>query len=330
MRRLVWAVFLWAIWVPGWALNIAEWGGEAAVETAQSAAGFHSLTIEPWVFDACRSSNLADLRIVDEQGNETPYVLFWGQEATGAWLESPQMPELLPCPPVSVEVREDEKSRETVLSLDLGFRHLPVETITIQAGDAHFYRDFEIEGRDAEREDVKRRTETGWDTREVESPWQNVTRGVLFRVLEPLGVREQLTVKNLPVSFRFLRIRIRNQDNPPLKIEHGGVRVFRREVRLVFEAGAGKVYRLLYGNGQVGRPLYDLKVSVAELGKEGLPQADLGERVEHAKPEKALPWSERHALPIWISTIACMVAILWLLVTQLRNVKPTPPDGDAG
>jgi hypothetical protein len=333
MRRLVWAVFFWIGWAPVWGLNLAEWEGQAAVETSQTATGFHCLTLEPWVFDACRP-NLDDLRIVDEQGIETPYVLFWGEDSADALLDSTldldKKIRRVPCPVVSVEVREDEKLRETVLDLDLGFRHLPLETLSIQVEDAHFYRDFEIEGRDDERREVQRRTETGVDTCEIESPWLPVTRGVFFRVVEPQGVREQLEVKNLPVSCRFLRLRIWNQDNPPLRIENGGVRVFRREVRLVFERVAGKDYRLLYGNSDVGRPLYDLKVSVAELGTGHMPRARLGERIQRAKPEQALPWSERHALPIWIGTIACMGAVLWLLVTQLRNVKPTPPDGDAG
>jgi len=330
MTRLVGVFFFWGLWASVWALDVAEWVGEAEVETSSTVAGFHCLTIEPWVFDACRA-NLADLRIVDEEGNETPYVLFWGQKSDDAFLESvwdaKREEDLVPCPFLSAEVQEDEESRETVLSLDLGFRRLPLESLAIRAENAYFYRDFEIEGRDTEKQEVKHRTETGWDTREVESQWLPVTRGVVFRVIESQGVREQLTVENLPTSFRFLRIRIKNQDNPPLRIENGGILIFRREVRLVFEVVAGKAYRLLYGNERVGRPLYDLKISVTDLEAEGLPLAKLGERAEIEKPEKPLPWSERHALTIWIATLVCMVAVLWLLLTQLRNVKSVSSDG---
>jgi hypothetical protein len=332
MRRLVWAFFFWGLWAPVWALNPADWEGEAALETSRTAGGVHCLIVEPWVFDACRP-NLDDLRIVDETGNETPYVLFWGQDTAGRFQESVLDTQrqiwLASCPVVSAEVRENAESRETVLDLDLGFRHLPLETLAIPVADAHFYRDFVLEGRDTERQEVRRRTETGAKVREIESPWQPVTRGVLFRVIEPQGVREQLTVKKIPVSHRFLRFRIENQDNPPLRIGDGELQVLRREVRLVFEVAAGKTYRLLYGNERVGRPLYDLKVSVAELGTDRMPRARLGERVPKAKPEKVVPWSERYAVPIWIGTIACMVAVLWLLVTQLRSVKSSPPGGDA-
>jgi len=333
MRRLAWTFFFWGLWAPVWALNLADWEGEAALGTSRTAVGFHCLIVEPWVFDACHP-NLDDLRIVDEQGNETPYVLFWGQDSTDPLLEpvldTQRKMQLVACPVVSAEVRENAESRETVLDLDLGFRHLPLETLSIPVGDTHFYRDFELEGRDTERQEVRRRTETGAKVREIESPWQPVTRGVLFRVVEPQGGREQLTVKEIPVSYRFLRLRIQNQDNPPLRIENGGVQVFRREVRLVFEVAAGKTYRLLYGNDRAGRPLYDLKVSVVELGTDKMPRVRLGERVQKAKPEKVLPWSERYARPMWIGTIACMVAVLWLLVTQLRSVKSTPPEGEGG
>lgn len=331
MRRLAWVFFFWGLWAPVWALNVADWEGEAVIETSRTAVGFHCLIVEPWVFDACRP-NLDDLRIVDEQGDETPYVLFWGQDSTDPLLESLVETQwktpLVPCPVVSAEVRENAESRETVLDLDLGFRHLPLETLAIPVGDTHFYRDFVLEGRDTERQEVRRRTETGSKVREIESPWQPVTRGVLFRVIEPQGVREQLTVKEIPVSYRFLHLRIENQDNPPLKIGNGELQVFRREVRLVFEVAAGKTCRLLYGNDRVGRPLYDLKVSVAELGTEKMPRVRLGERVQKAKPEKILPWSERHALPIWIGTIVCMAAVLWLLVTQLRNVNSRSSGGE--
>ncbi len=85
--------------------------------------------------------------------------------------------------------------------------------------------------------------------------WRTVAAGVLSRSRLP-GVppRDNLEVGFGEIRAEHVRVRIRNDDNPPLTFREGGVTLLRQAYGVVFIAEKGQGYRLAYGNPEVKAP----------------------------------------------------------------------------
>jgi hypothetical protein len=200
----------------------------------------------------------------------TPVVPF-----TGAILDL-TAPDDTPMVPVETEiVKREEFAGETVLTLDLHTRHLPLSLLEITATDPLFAR----------MVTVKQRT-----LRAGESVEQSAAIGSIFRLGVPQqSIREHLRVPlDFPTSIRRQQIHISNDSSPPLAIQR--VKVFRRPIWLIFNAGNAGTYRLLTGNLQVSRPTYDLARFTSDW--ENLPEA----AVSLSKPEPTPGYQRRDVL----------------------------------
>jgi uncharacterized protein DUF3999 len=182
--------------------------------------------------------------------------------------------------PVEISVlstREDPQSKSTELILDTGARGRVLELLHFSFNDANFQRAVNVEGRDAEVEEVDLPLEDGGARRvRREIPWQWIASGTLRRVSAGEVTESGEAIKMGRAGFRFLRIKIYNGDDPPLKLrEVQGEAVVRS---LLFPAVSGRHYRLYYGNPRAKQPKYDLaqllprleqvRVSAASLGAE--------------------------------------------------------------
>jgi hypothetical protein len=158
--------------------------------------------------------------------------------ATGLRLPIPvarafNQPRQQPLEPVSARAERRERTRATVVELDLGFRRRPVDALRFFTSTARFDREVDVEGSNGSRF----------------VPLLGVARIVR------LGGVAQLTVP-IEARHRRLRITIRNDDDAPLAAL--GVQALARARTVVLDRSRPP-YRLLYGNAGLGAPAYDFQ-----------------------------------------------------------------------
>lgn len=169
---------------------------------------------------------------------------------TGAWLSRAAglAPALVP---VGARIAgRDEFAGETVLTLALDGRHLPLAALEFETKEPLFMR---------------RITVTVREVRDAVPGERTVGSGTVYRVaLDGAPARAQL---ELPLIFtpltRELLVHIHNGDSPPLALD--GVRLKRRPVNLLFMASAAGAYTLLSGNPSATAPRYDLAAFAGEM-----------------------------------------------------------------
>ena len=150
----------------------------------------------------------------------------------------------------AVIARRDEFVGETVLTVTLAGRHVPLAALEFQTKEPLFMRRVTIAVREVNGAVSTERT---------------VASGTLYRVaLEGAPTRTQL---DLPLEFipltRELLVHLYNGDSPPLAID--GVQAKQHVANLLFMAQTAGTYTLLSGNPQVSAPRYDLAAFAGEM-----------------------------------------------------------------
>lgn len=217
-----------------------------------------------------------------------------------------------------VSTKKEEKKSVTEIILDLGFRNMPLYGLTLAVADRNFFRHLEIAGRNAETKTVKTVVE---DSPKLEKTvpvrWNDVTRGTIFRFTTESGVEESLEIALKGSKYRYIRVRIKNYNDPPLHIEGATVT---RVIQYVWFAGDPNIhYALYFGNPKALKPKYDVERYIAKLRRDGTNHAVLGPVIPnptHKALTKKVPWSERHRRIIWIALVA-MLAVLSFLVYRI-------------
>jgi hypothetical protein len=146
--------------------------------------------------------------------------------------------------------RRDEFAGETVLTVALDGRHVPLAELGLEVKDPLFMRRVTVSVREVQ----------GSVSAEL-----TIGAGTLYRVaLDGAPARAQL---ELPLDFtpltRELLVHIHNGDSPPLAI--GGLQARQHPVNLLFMAPVAGAYTLLSGNPQAAAPRYDLAAFAGEL-----------------------------------------------------------------
>jgi hypothetical protein len=91
-------------------------------------------------------------------------------------------PETLPVPVAGLDRAENEKEKATLITLDIQFRHLPLYDLTLDFGDANFFRRVSVLGRNAVSRVVKTPVEEAHAREKtVEEPWVPIASGVVYR-----------------------------------------------------------------------------------------------------------------------------------------------------
>ena len=146
--------------------------------------------------------------------------------------------------------RREEFSGETVLTVTLDGRHVPLASLAFETKEPLFMRRVTVAVREVNGAVSAERT---------------VGSGTLYRVaLDGAPARAQL---ELPIEFtpltRELLVHFHNGDSPPLTID--GVQARQHAINLLFVAPAAGSYTLLSGNAQVTAPRYDLAAFAGEM-----------------------------------------------------------------
>jgi hypothetical protein len=227
--------------------------------------------------------------------------------------------ELVQVPVKGMATTLDEKTNQSSVDLDLGARNLPVVSLRCAIRTPYFYRAYELAGRNAPRERLARKTETGWDTVEREVPWVTISRGVLHRIKYQTRTEESLEIEGFSAPYRYLKLRILNADNPPVDLD--GVTVFRRETSLVFQAMPGRAYALLGGNPKARAASYDLPKAIEGVDEFQAPIVRVGPSRLLEGEKDLLPWSERHGILIWIVLIGAVGVAVFLIVRNMKRLR---------
>jgi hypothetical protein len=144
----------------------------------------------------------------------------------------------------------DEFAGETVLTVTLDGRHLPLAALTLETPDALFMRRVTVAVREVQG---------------LTAPERVIGAGTIYRVaLDGTPVRARL---DLPLDYspatRELLVHIHNGDSPPLTVT--GVSLQRRPVAAYFYAAVAGPHQLLSGNPQAPAPHYDLAALAGDL-----------------------------------------------------------------
>ena len=199
---------------------------------------------------------------------------------------------------------EIQLRRETHFILDLGVRNLPVSRILLQTPGKNFFRRTLI----SVSNDNKR--------------WSEAGSGCVFRFRTDRYRQEELAVEFGERFGRYLRVRVLNEDNPPLVVTR--ITVHSRPRYIFFPFTPGRRYRLVYGNQRARRPQYEFPKVFARMDRRSAIEARLGrpERNVRFIPTRDAvlpdPWIQRNQ---WILYAALVVAVVGLGIVAIRALK---------
>ena len=216
--------------------------------------------------------------------------------------------------PLNITVRvEDAAEKSTQLVLDLGRLGFPTNRISLTTSQENFYRRVKLEGsQDNQLWTVLRNSDN------------------LYVFNTPKFVGSQLSISYPESRFRYFRLTVFNEDDPPLPVTGAQASGFLR--KLIFFVDPGGSYRLYYGSPNAKPPSYELEHVFPYLVTENLPVAGLGAHT--ANPlftgplEPTKPFTERYPwlLPTVVALAALLIGVfLTSLFRQLKGMLPPPP-----
>ena len=151
----------------------------------------------------------------------------------------------------------------------------------------------------------------------------------MFNFNTPKFTGSQLSVGYPESRYRYFRLTVFNEDDPPLPVTGAEASGFLR--KLIFHANPEGVYRLYYGNPGAEAPSYELEHLFPYLITDSLPVAGLGDHTTNPAftlREPIKPFTERY--PWLLSTVVALAALiigvfLTSLFRQMKNMLPPPP-----
>jgi len=229
--------------------------------------------------------------------------------------------------PNSTAVAENPKLKATEIEVDLGYENLPLHDVVLGIADEQFLRRVEVLGRNHKTIIIEQPVENAPPRkREIEEPWRSLGGGVIHR-FDSAGGQEPSANLGLPLSegCRYLKLRIYNGDDAPLKLAGAALKVHRLQEYVAFQAKGPGPYKLYLGNAGAVAPQYDLAHFAGRLRAEGATKATLDSvapNLSYALPVKAIPWSERHKGLIWVAMLFLGLVLFMMVRRQFRHARP--------
>ncbi len=211
-----------------------------------------------------------------------------------------------------VKREENPVDRKTVMVLDLGSQGFPSSHLSLDIRQENFNRQVSLEGSNDADKWVLLQSAEG-----------------IYAYNTPKFVGSKLSIGYPESPYRYYRLTIFNQDDPPLTISSARAHGYLR--KLIFAASPSKGYRLYYGNLGARTPSYELERIFPYLVTENLPQAMLASQAGNtffAVPKEPVkPFTERNAwlLPAAVALAGVLIGLfLANLLRQIRKVLPPP------
>jgi hypothetical protein len=211
----------------------------------------------------------------------------------------------------SVSRASDPVRGESWVTLELGARHQPFRSLTLEVEDARFFREARVEAR-RDWEDTREGALGG-------ARWVEIGRGAVYR-LEGDGRTSECLRLAVSGRERALRVVLRDGDDRPLAVRGAVVAV--PVERLLFEARPGRSYRLTYGQPHQAPPVFDLERGMGDPAAwaAAASPAELGPlRPMDDAASGARAWTERHPWLLWAGLLAVVAILGGLTVRALRG-----------
>lgn len=199
---------------------------------------------------------------------------------------------------------DDKKLRASVLTLKLPTLKLPNSRLELLIDGTNFHRQVEIESTN----DAPDKSETRW-FRAGSGEVHDLTL-------------DKMKLHNVTIEYRdtragFLRVKVFNRDDQPLKIR--GAKVFLQPWQLLFKRTAGRSYRLFYGNEKAIAPQYDLTQLAAYLKPANLPKFTLGQETPlRVTPTPEPTNSTRNSVLVSVAILITVVVLGGLIYRLAR------------
>jgi hypothetical protein len=253
------------------------------------------------------SLRFADLRILDGQSRQLPYLLERRDEPLAITLA------IAPVTTVSApELKQSGSRSRSVYAVTLPFANLPAGRLVVETTASVFQRTVRI---GFERAPDRQRRDASFDVRAAET----------WRRADDLAAPRPLTLPLDAGPDTDLRLVIDEGDNAPLPIT--AVRLLLPSYRVRFYAPAGTVTsstRLVYGRSDLQAPQYDLALLAPRVMGAAATEASL------ASPSAAAPTAASQFVSprtFWIVLAAAVLVLLALIVRLISGTDNTAAGG---
>jgi hypothetical protein len=273
---------------PGASIATGLFGHRRLLEVAPSPEGLSKLRLSPADLAHLRE-DLADLRIVDAQSRQWPYLL-----------ERADAVELVP---LTVEP-PDVKNRASRHRLGLPVTPLRLDGVTLDAEAAYFDREYELLARVGEEKD------------------RVLARG---RLVRRAGDLASVEIRFPPARVVSLDLLVQDGDDAPLVLRSVRARVPVPEVYLAAPAGS---YSLLLGSPDEAAPLYELarvRDVVLAVSAAPLTAGDLAPNPDSSLPARLARGGLRQQVILWAVLIVAVAVLAWLTLRLARKEGTPPP-----
>jgi hypothetical protein len=276
-------------------VELARFAARAALQVPETREGLSHVVLPPDVL-AAASEDLRDLRVVDAEGRQWPYLL----SEERVTLDVP----LAPQGPLA---GDGEALRGwSRYPLRAPVARLAPESLTIVTPAALVDRDVRI---------------VGWDENDTEH-----ALGAGFLVRRP-GDEGELTIGVYGPRVVRLELRVRDGDEAPLAITGAVARVVSRDLHVIAPAGE---YQLLAGDPASRAPDYEIgraRALVLAVARGDAALASIEGNPGHRAPglfERA----GADALAMWAALVLA-VLVLGVLTVRVARTAPAPPRADS-
>lgn len=219
-----------------------------------------------------------------------------------------------------VSITNNAQKKATEITVDLGdIGHL-TNAITLYPTDPNYSRRVIVEAIN------ELSTDNSW-TYVGQGSISNISTSVFQGSSNKIVYPEQL--------YRYIRISIINDDNPPLSVSQKAV-IDMPQISGIFEAKSNKTYSLYYGNRNAFKSQYDINQLSSYIDEPGLPVVIPGNQITNSSytPPKGpiVPYSESHkgllnGLLVFVVLIVGG-GILFYIHTYIKKAK-LPNDQDS-
>lgn len=241
------------------------------------------------------SSGLHDLRIVDRDSAQVPFILETLGEPTVLELEGP------------VSVPDKAAERQSVYRVTLPFESLPAARLTLSTSARVFERRVQLV-----REETRNRRDP---------PIRVSLDQVVWRNSDPDREAPRLSLHVPALNGAELLLLIDEGDNAPLEV--GEPRLYLPTYRLRFIRRGDDALWLVYGKHGLGAPRYDLALLAPRVLGAKVPEVELSSDQEEVQ---AAPLDRTGVIVFW-SVLVLVLLVLLVMVAKMIRRGPEEEDG---
>lgn len=206
---------------------------------------------------------------------------------------------------VPFSTRQDTAAKETQGTVDLQTANRISSEWVLGTGEKGFYRMAALEGSHDQK------------------TWHHILTTYLYRGVEPGD--EQLSIAYPSSRYRYLRVRILNQDNEPIPID--SVKIRTHTVRVIGKAPSSANRESLevtayWGNNTLSAPTYDVE-KVTDRNKT-YPITELSlplQNPDYQPSRPNIPISERFPWLLPAGLVAAALAVSYILYRNLKQLQ---------